>query len=143
MPTSHRRPYVPGSIQLEELEGTATGKLPVLVAANAAVVANSGTGNIAAADLDKIHTNTGAGGAIVLTLPTVSGNSEKSLKVQLTVAQTVTLTPQAGQSIYLGGSGAVSKYLLIAGAISNYVDLYCDGTRWLVLAYSGVVTKEG
>ena len=124
---------------------SAAGVLRVLkmgVAANGTVVANNATGNIAAGDLDKIHTNTGAGGAIVLTLPAVAGNGGKFLKAQVTVAQTVTLTPQAGEAIFLGGSGVVSKYLLIAGVISNHVDVYCDGARWLVLNYAGVVTKE-
>ena len=38
MPTSHRRAFVPGSIRLTELEGTATGEIPVLVSPRSAVV---------------------------------------------------------------------------------------------------------
>jgi hypothetical protein len=65
-----------------------------------------------------------------------------SLKVQLTVAQIVDLTPAAGEKIFLGGSGVATKYCSIAGVIGNFLDLYCDGTDYLVVNYSGVVTKE-
>ena len=111
------------------------------VPANGTVIAHSASGNIGT-DVDKIHTNTGAGGGIVLALPMLAGNAGKFLKFQLTAAQTVTITPQAGDSIFLGGSGVASKSAIIAGVIGNYVDLACDGARWLMLAYNGVVTKE-
>ncbi len=115
---------------------------PITVAANAAVTAKTATGNLALADFGTNITNTGASAAIVLTLPAASTVAGCALRVQMTVAQTVTLTPQTGEKVFLGGSGVASKYLLIAGVIGNFVDLFCDGVGFLVTNYSGVVTKE-
>lgn len=112
------------------------------LAANATVKANASTASVAVADFPKNNTNTGASGAIVLTLPAVALVAGKTMRMQITVAQSVTLTPPSGVRIYLGGSGVASKYLLIAGVIGNYVELYCDGSSYLVSNYSGVVTKE-
>ncbi|MFH1052759.1 MAG: hypothetical protein V1779_17705 [bacterium] len=108
----------------------------------ATVKANAATATVAAADFPKNNTNTGASGAIVLTLPAAADVKGKFMRVQLTVAQTVTLTPATGEKIYLGGNGVASKYLLIAGVIGNYALVYSDGTDYLVMGYSGVLTKE-
>lgn len=109
---------------------------------NTTVKANANTASMAVEDFEKNNTNTGAGGAIVLTLPAASKLTEQKCRIQLTVAQTVTLTPQTGEKISLGGSNVASKYLLIAGVIGNYCELYCDGIQFYVTGYSGVVTKE-
>jgi hypothetical protein len=107
------------------------------------VVAIAATGAVSIANCNgNILTNTGAGGAIVLTLPAASAVAGCTFRVQVTVAQTVTLTPAAGEKIYVGGSGVASKYALVAGVIGNYVDVYSDGVDFLVMGYSGVVTKE-
>jgi hypothetical protein len=106
------------------------------------VKANAATAAVAAADFPKNNTNTGASGAIVLTLPAASSVKEQYMRVQLTVAQTVTLTPASGEKIYLGGSGVASKYLLIAGVIGNYAEIYSDGASYFVTGYAGVLTKE-
>jgi predicted RecA/RadA family phage recombinase len=111
------------------------------VSAKGTVVAHAGDGAIAAADVAKIHTNTGAVGTATLTLPAAADARGKSMKVQVTAAQIVRLDPGA-EKIYLGGDGVADKYLQIAGVIGNYADLYCDGTDWLVQGYSGVLTKE-
>lgn len=108
----------------------------------AAVKAHTTTEALAAADFPKNNTNTGAGGAIVLTLPAANLLGGLTTRIQVTVAQTVTLTPASGEKIFLGGSGVASKYLLIAGVIGNYCDVYCDGVSFSVIGYSGVVTKE-
>jgi len=115
---------------------------PPVVAANATLVEHAATDTLTTADAGKNHNNTGAIATAVLTLPTVASMAGESLKVYVTVAQIVRLLPQTGEAIYLGGSGVVTKYLNIAAVIGNYVDIYCDGARWLVLDYSGVVTKE-
>lgn len=109
---------------------------------NTTVKANAATAAMNDYDFEKNNTNTGASGAIVLTLPAASSLKDKKTRIQLTVAQTVTLTPQTGEKIYLGGDGTASKYLLIAGVIGNYAEVYCDGTSFYVTAYSGVLTKE-
>ena len=118
--------------------------LPVfpVVAANATVVAHGASGTLTAADVGKIHTNTGAGDTIAPVLPPAATCPGQSLKVQLTVAEDVNLTPVSGESIFLGGSGVASKYLSIPGVIGNYCNLSCDGSRWLVTDYAGALVKE-
>jgi len=115
---------------------------PPVVAANATVVAHAANATVLAADFGKIHTNTGAGAGIVLTLPAAATVAGQSLKIWLTVAQTVALSPAALEAVYLGGSGVVDKDAVIAAVIGNYCDVHSDGERYLVLSYSGVVTKE-
>lgn len=115
---------------------------PPQVSPKATVEANTADATLTAANFGKIQTNTGAAGTIALTLPAASGAAGLSMKVQLTAAQIVRLTPAAGEKIYLGGSGVASKYLQIAAAIGNYVDICCDGVDYLVMHYSGVLTKE-
>jgi hypothetical protein len=115
---------------------------PPQIDPSAVVVAHAASATLTVADAGKIHTNTGAGGATIYTLPAPSDFAGCALRVQLTVAQTVQLLPPAGKSIYLGGSGVASKYALIAGVIGNYCDVYCDGMDYLIMHYSGVVTKE-
>ncbi|MBN2118506.1 MAG: hypothetical protein JW730_18175 [Anaerolineales bacterium] len=115
---------------------------PPLVAPNAAVSAQATTASLVIADYGKNITNTGASGTIVLTLLAAASAAGKSLRIQITNANIVRLLPQAGEAIYLGGSGVVTKYLNIAAVIGNYCELYCDGERYLVTGYSGVVTKE-
>jgi len=115
---------------------------PPQVAADATVVAKAADYTVVAADMGKIFTNTGAAGTITLTLPAAAGAAGQSLKVQLTVAQVVRLDPAGTEKAYLGGDGVAGKYVNIAGVIGNYVDIHCDGEKWLVLNYSGVLTKE-
>lgn len=112
------------------------------VSAKGTVVPHAANAAIAAADVAKIHTNTGAGGKITLTLPAAADASGKNMRVQITAAQAVDLTPAAGEKVYLGGDGVADKYCEIAGVIGNYAHIYCDGTDWLVIGYSGVVTKQ-
>ena len=106
------------------------------------VKANSSTGSIAIADFPKNNTNTGASGTIALTLPSASDVKGKFIRIQITVAQIVQLVPASGEKIYLGGDGVADKYLAIAGVIGNYALIYSDGTDFLVMDYSGVLTKQ-
>lgn len=122
---------------------TSTGYIYPVVAPNATVAAKAATANLAAADFGKNITNTGAGAAIVLTLPAAATVKGKVMRVQLTVAKDVSLSPATTEKIFLGGDGVANKDLVIAGVIGNYADIYCDGTNYLVVGYSGVVTKEG
>jgi hypothetical protein len=115
---------------------------PPIVAPNATVVAKDADATLTVADFGKIITNTGSSGTVVLTLPGAATAAGCSIKVQVTVAQIVRCTPASGEKVYLGGSGVASKYLNIAAAIGNFVDLYSDGVSYHVMNYSGVVTKE-
>lgn len=114
------------------------------VSAKGTVVPQAANAVLVAADLGKIHTNTGAGAGITLTLPAAAAADVpgKHIKVQVTVAQTVQLVPAAGDKIFLGGDGVADKYCQIAGVIGNFIDAYSDGTDWLVINYSGVATKQ-
>jgi len=114
---------------------------PPLVPADAAVTAKDASATLALANFGTIITNTGAGASIDLTLPSAADAAGMSIKIQLTVAQDVVVIPASGESIYLGGSGVADEKLTIAGAISNYADIYCDGERFHVVDYSGVLTK--
>ncbi len=122
---------------------TSAGSIYPVVAPNATVAAKAATANLAVADFGKNITNTGAGAAIVLTLPAAATVKGKVMRVQLTVAQDVSLSPATTEKVFLGGDGVANKDLVIAGVIGNYADIYCDGTNYLVVGYSGVVTKEG
>jgi len=122
---------------------TSAGITYPLVAPNATVAAKAATANLAAADFGKNITNTGAGDAIVLTLPAAATVSGKAMRVQLTVAKNVSLSPATTEKVFLGGDGVANKDLVIAGVIGNYADIYCDGTDYFVVSYSGVLTKEG
>jgi hypothetical protein len=106
------------------------------------VTAQAATATLVASDFGKTHTNTGASGTIVLTLPAASAVSGNFIRVQLTVAQIVRLTPVTGEKIYFGGDGVASKYLNIAGVIGNYAVVYSDGASFHVIDEAGVVTKE-
>lgn len=106
------------------------------------VNAKTTTADLAVADFDTVITNTGAGGTIVLTLPSASSVLGKTIKVQLTVAQIVSLSPATDDAIFLGGDGVDNKDLNIAGVIGNYADVYSDGINFIVGSYSGVLTKE-
>jgi hypothetical protein len=112
------------------------------VAPEASVTAKTTTGALAIADYGVNLTNTGAGATVTLTLLAAASAAGMPLRVYLTAAQIVRLLPQTGEKIYLAGSGVATKYLNIAAAIGNFVDVYCDGEKYLVQGYSGVVTKE-
>jgi hypothetical protein len=127
------------------MTATGTGYMvprPPLVAPDATVSAQASTAALVAADYFKNVTNTGASGTIVLTLLAAALVAGLSLRIQITNANIVRLLPATGEAICLGGSVVVTKYLQIAAVIGNFVDLYCDGERYHVINYSGVVTKE-
>lgn len=121
---------------------TTNGAVYPIVSPALAPVAYTGDATLVAADLNKNITNTGASGTITLTLPAIAGTAGSVLHVDLTVAQVVRLLPVAGTAIALGGSAVVTKYLNIAGVIGNMVDVYSNGTAWLVVGRDGVITKE-
>lgn len=116
---------------------------PQRVSPKAAVVAKAADYTVVVADMGKIITNTGAGGAVSLTLPLASAAAGGAIRAQLTVAQVVKLVPGAAtEKIYFGGDGVVNKYAQVAGVIGNFIEVASDGTDWLVTQSSGVVTKE-
>ncbi len=133
---------VTGAITAASTISTTNGSLYPIVNPSATPVAYTGDATLVAADLNKNVTNTGSSGTVVLSLPSAAGLTGSTLHVEVTAAQIVRLLPVSGQAIALGGSAVVTKYLNIAAVIGNMVDVYCDGTRWLVVNRDGVITKE-
>jgi hypothetical protein len=122
--------------------GLGLGQVFPQVNPSATVAAKTATATLTASDFGKNLTNTGASGTIVLTLPSASAVRDLCVRIQVTVAQIVSLSPISTEAVFLGGNGVVNKDLSIAGVIGNYVDVYSDGTRFLVTGYAGVATKE-
>ena len=112
------------------------------VAPEASRTAHDTDATLTVEDFGVNHTNTGASGTVVLTLPAAIDAAGMSLGVYLTAAQVVQLLPASGEKIYLAGSGVADEFLNIDGTIGNYVDVYCDGEKYLVESYSGVLTKS-
>jgi hypothetical protein len=100
------------------------------------------TSDFTIVDMNQVYTNAGASGTVVFTLPTVVGNAGKALKFHSLAAQIIRLLPVTGQAVNLHGSAVVTKYLNVAAVIGNYVDVYCNGSQWIVTGLAGVVTKE-
>lgn len=112
------------------------------VPGNATVTALASATTLTSAHYGVNLTNTGASATLEHALLAASSVKGKCIKFQLTAAQIVRLQPASGESVYLGGSGVADKYLQVAGVIGNYVELYSDGSRYHVVGYSGVLTKE-
>ncbi len=115
---------------------------PTVDLADATVVTKTADYTVLKTDMGKIFNNTADDGTQVLTLPALKDVQGECLRVAATAAQIIRLLPQTGEAINLNGSAVASKYLNIAGVIGNYVDVYADNTEWVVVGYSGVVTKE-
>lgn len=132
------------NIELDKALVNKTVKIiaPSVSAKKGTVTAKTASYSVVATDFDSIFTNTGAAGAITLTLPSAVAVEGKWLRVAVLAAQTITLTPATGEKIFLNGSGVASKYVLIAGVIGNYTEIYSDGVDYIVTNYSGVLTKQ-
>ena len=109
----------------------------------ATVLAKTANYTVLAADFGKVITNTGASGAITLTLPAASTVSGKTVKIAALAAQIVNISPAATDGIFLNGSGVDNKDVIIAGVIGNSVTIKSNGTNYEAYYANGVVTKEG
>jgi hypothetical protein len=91
----------------------------------------------------SVHTNTGAAGTVVLTLPPATVGLEFFFGVG--VAQALRLDPDGTETISLpstGVPGAAGKYL-VADAIGETVHLCCTKAgNWSVMGYTGTWTAE-
>jgi hypothetical protein len=115
---------------------------PPFVAPNATVAAKAGDGALTIDDFGKNLTNTGAAGKVTLTLPDAKDVAGLALRVFLTVAQIVALSPVATEAVFLAGSGVVNKDLNIAALVGNSVEIYSDGENYHAYNANGVITKE-
>lgn len=117
---------------------------PTINPRTATVTTKTADYTITQADLDlpTIFNNTGDSGNLVYTLPAVASSKGKVVRIHALAAQTQQADPQAGEAVNYNGSAVVSKYAQLAGVIGNFMELYCDGTQWIVTQANGVVTKE-
>lgn len=117
---------------------------PTIDARTATVTTKTADYTVTVADLDTptIFNNTGDADTLVFTLPAVADAKGKVLRAHALAAQIMRFDPQAGEAVNYNGSAVVSKYAQLAGVIGNYIELFCDGTQWVVTQANGVVTKE-
>lgn len=117
---------------------------PTLDVRNATITTKTADYTITQSDLNAptIFNNTGDTGTLVFTLPAVSASKGKAVRAHALAAQIMRFLPQTGEAVNYNGSAVVTKYLQLAGTIGNYVELFCDGSQWIVTHANGVVTKE-
>lgn len=126
------------------LEASTSPSYPTIDVRTATVAIKTADYTVLAADLSAptIFNNSGDAGAQVLTLPAVADSKGKVLRAHALAAQTIALDPASGEAVNYNGSAVVSKYVLVAGVIGNYIEVFCDGTEWVVTQANGVITKE-
>ncbi|MCP4571482.1 MAG: DUF2190 family protein [bacterium] len=119
---------------LRDTAGKAVATAEDHTAADTLTVAESGS----------IHTNTGASGAIALTLPAATVGLE--FYFQVGAAQALQIDPDGTETIALtstGVQGAAGKYL-VADAVGETVHLICTTAgEWSVFGFTGTWTAEG
>lgn len=99
---------------------------------------------VTAADLKlpTVFNNTGASGTITLSLPAIKDAKGKVVRAYASAAQVIRLDASGTEAINFNGSAVAGKYVNLAGVIGNFIELFCDGTQWVVTQSGGVVTKE-
>ena len=124
-PTADRAPVIPDAVS-----GTIYAT---------SVTAHATTGNITAAECwGGTVTNTGAGGAIVLTLPEAVAGMQ--VLVVLLAAQDVDINPQNAEQI-LTATDAAGDAISSAATIGNFALLKAvSATQWIVQSSSGTWT---
>lgn len=126
------------------LEKSTVPFYPTIDVRTATVTTKTADYTITVADLatPTIFNNLGDAGNLVYTLPAVANSKGKVVRIHALAAQTQQADPQSGEAVNYNGSAVVSKYAQLAGVIGNYMELFCDGTQWIVTQANGVVTKE-
>lgn len=96
------------------------------------------------ADLNEptIFNNEGDAGTQTLSLPAVAASKGKVVRAHALAAQIIRLDPNGSEKINYNGSAVAGKYVQLAGVIGNFIELFCDGSQWVVTQANGVVTKE-
>lgn len=112
----------------------ATGRVELI-----AVTAEAATATLTAAECyGGVFTNTGASGAIVLTLPTPAAGMH--IRVYLTVGQDVDINAAADTQI-LSLTNATGDAISSAATIGNSIELVAiSATQWVAFASSGTWT---
>lgn len=125
------------------LAGLAARSVPQVALALRTVEAHTADDTLTAAESGSVHTNAGASGTVVLTLPAAAVGLEYFFGVR--VAQALRIDPNGTETISLpstGVPGAAGKYLA-ADAIGETVHLMCVAAgSWAVMGYTGTWTAE-
>jgi hypothetical protein len=107
------------------------------------VEAHTAADTLTAAENGTVHTNTGASGAVTLTLP--SAVVGLHFYFGLGAAQELRIDPAGNETISLPSSGvpgAAGKYL-VADAIGETVHLMCvKAGNWAVMGFTGTWSAE-
>lgn len=107
--------------------------------------AHTAADTLTAEENGTAHSNSGASGAVTLTLPAASTNPGVHYYFAVRAAQELRIDPNGTDTISLPSSGvpgAAGKYL-VADAIGETVHLASlGGTNWCVLGYTGTWTAE-
>lgn len=88
-----------------------------------------------------IFTNEGDNDTIVFTLPAVADSKGKVVRFHALAAQVIRVDPQDGEVVNYNGDATATEDASLAGTIGNYMEVYCDGTQWIITRSSGVITK--
>lgn len=112
-----------------------TGVIDSSVAVEAPLtVAATGSGTLAAADLNKVHTTRGATGAVTYTLPAASGNSGNWVEFYNVADQDMTVAGQDEELVVLNDLTADSiSFSTASEKIGGGFRAVCDGTSWIVV----------
>lgn len=125
------------------LAGLAAQSIPQTKVGLRPIEAHPTDDTLTAAESGSVHTNAGASGAVVLTLPAAVVGLEFFFGVR--VAQQLRIDPSGSETISLpstGVPGAAGKYL-VADAIGETVHLLCVAAgTWAVMGYTGTWTAE-
>lgn len=130
------------------VQAKVNGDLVVLTDLNAprtrkTVEAHTADDTLTALESGTCHTTTGAGGAVVLTLPAAVVGLEFFFMVG--AAQELRLDPNGTETIALpstGVAGAAGKYLTANAAGESVHIMCCVAGSWAVMGYTGTWTAE-
>ena len=91
----------------------------------------------------SVHTNLGATGAIVLTLPQ-DAFTGCSFSFVVMAAQELRVDPGAAGAVYIGGAKQTDNKYITANDEAESVELIADGNGdWIALSTTGTWTVEG
>ena len=125
-------------------QGPWWGEVYPTLAPDAVELAKTANYTFTTADFGKWMTNEGDAGTQTLTLPLITtAMIGKVFGVKAMAAQEILVSPNAADAIFLHGDGVLDKDVVVTGAISEFVIIYCHSlTKWYVTQANGVITKE-
>ena len=80
--------------------------------------------------------------AMVPTLPAAASYPYDIIRFDTAHASTITVTPASGESIKFAGVGTADSTLILAAVVGNFVELYSNGTNWVVSDAAGGLSRS-